>query len=151
MTKYISFITIMTVICISGFINSPKASNYFQNLNSFGYIERGDSIEFRFGDQKKIKIGLLDIDLDKRRTEIKSVNLAGDFNAWNPNNSNFALKKFDDKIYKLIINKKSIGQKGETHKFKFVVNGKYWIEPPQEALNKITGADHNTNIFIKLN
>lgn len=86
MTKYISFITIITAICISGFISLPKAGNYFQNLNSFGYNDRGDSIEFRFGDQKKI--GLLDIDLDQRRSEIKSVNLTGDFNAWNPNNAN---------------------------------------------------------------
>jgi hypothetical protein len=151
MIKYISFITIITAICIFGFIIPPKAGYYFQNLNSFGYIERGDSIEFRFGDQKKIKIGVLEIDLDKRRNEIKKVNLAGDFNGWNPNHPNFVFKKIDDKIYKLVINKNSIGQKGETHKFKFVLNGEYWIEPPQEALNKITGADHNTNLYIKLN
>ena len=93
----------------------------------------------------------MDIDLDKRRTEIKSVNLAGDFNAWNANNPNFVLKTTDSKIYKLVLHKKTIGKKGETHSFKFVVNGKYWIEPPQEALNKITGADHNTNLYIKLN
>jgi hypothetical protein len=151
MTKYISFITIITAFYISGFISPPKAVNYFQNLNSFGYIDRGDSIEFRFGDQKKIKIGMLDIDLDKRRAEIKTVNLAGDFNAWSANNSNFTLKQVDAKIYKIVLPKKSIGQKGETHKFKFVLNGKYWIEPPHEALNIITGADHNTNLIIKIN
>lgn len=150
MTKYISFITIITAICISGFINPAITSNSFQNLNAFGYIERGDSVEFRFGDQKNIKIGILDIDLDKRRAEIKSVQLAGDFNAWNATNPNFALKTTDNKIYKIVLHKKLIGQKGETHKFKFVLNGKYWIEPPAEALNKITGADHNTNLFIKL-
>lgn len=151
MNKYISFITIFATICISGFINPPKPVNSFQNLNSFGYIDKGDSVEFRFGDQRKIKIGILDIDLEKRRSEIKSVNLAGDFNSWNPKNPNFVLRTSDSKIYKLTVNKKSIGQKGETHKFKFVVNEKYWIEPPQEALNKITGADRNTNLIIKLN
>jgi hypothetical protein len=94
---------------------------------------------------------MLNIELDKRRGEIKTVNLAGDFNSWNANNPNFTLKQGEDKIYKIVLHKKSIGQKGETHKFKFVVNGKYWIEPPQEALNKITGDDHNSNLFIKLN
>lgn len=151
MTKYISFITIITALCISGFMNPPIPSNSFQNLNAFGYIERGDSVEFRFGEQKNIKVGLVSIDLEKRRSEIKTVNLAGDFNAWNANNANFALKTTDKFIYKLVVHKKLIGQKGETHKFKFVLNGKYWIEPPQEALNKITGADRNTNLFIKLN
>lgn len=151
MNKYISFITILTTICISGFISPSKPVHSFQNLNSFGFIDRGDSVEFRFGDQKKIKIGLLDIDLEKRRSEIRSVNLAGDFNSWNPKNPGFLLKTSDEKIYKLTVSKKSIGQKGETHKFKFVVNEKYWIEPPQEALNKITGADRNTNLIIKLN
>jgi len=148
-TKYISFITIIMAICISGFITLPKTDHYFQNNNSFGYIERGDSIEFRFGEQKKIKIGFLDIDLDKRRNEIKGVTVAGDFNGWNPKNANFTLKKIDDKVYRLVVSKKTIGQKGEIHKFKFVLNGEYWIEPPAEAINKITGADHNTNLYIK--
>lgn len=149
MTKYISFITIIIAIYISGFITLPKTDHYFQNNTSYGFIERGDSIEFRFGEQKKIKIGFLDIDLDKRRNEIKSVNVAGDFNAWNPKNANFALKKIDDKLYRLVVSKKTIGQKGVIHKFKYVLNGEYWIEPPAEASNKITGADHNTNLYIK--
>jgi hypothetical protein len=150
MNKYISFISIILALVASGFVKISKTDNFKQTAKTFGYIDKGDSIEFRFGDQKKIQVGLLNIDLDKRRSEIKKVNLAGDFNGWNPNNANYALRKIDDKIFSLVVSKKSIGQKGETHKFKFVLNGVYWIEPPEEAVNKITGTDHNTNLLLKL-
>lgn len=150
MNKYISFITILSALIVSSFVKISHPNHFVQAAKIVGYIDKGDSIEFRFGDQKKIQIGLMNIDLDKRRSEIKKVNLAGDFNGWNPNNPNYALKKIDDKLFNLVISKKSIGQKGETHSFKFVINGVYWIEPPQEASNKITGKDHNTNLILKL-
>jgi hypothetical protein len=150
MNKYISFISIILALVASGFVKISNPNNYLQTAKIVGYIDKGDSIEFRFGDQKKIQVGLLDIDLDKRRNEIKKVNLAGDFNGWNPNHANYALKKIDEKIFSLVVSKKSIGQKGETHLFKFVLNAVYWIEPPSEAINKITGKDRNTNLFLKL-
>jgi hypothetical protein len=150
MNKYISFISIIIALAFSSFVKIQNAGKLFQSARTFGYIDKGDSIEFRFGDQKKIQVGLLNIDLDKRRNEIKKVNVAGDFNGWKPNSSNYILKKIDEKNFSLVVSKKSIGQKGETHTFKFVLNGVYWIEPPQEALNKITGADHNTNLLLKL-
>jgi D-alanyl-D-alanine-carboxypeptidase/D-alanyl-D-alanine-endopeptidase len=150
MNKYISFISIILALVASGFVKISKTDNFIQTAKTFGYIDKGDSIEFRFGDQKNIKVGILNIDLDKRRNEIKKVNLAGDFNGWNPNNANYALRKIDEKIFSLVVSKKSIGQKGETHKFKFVLNGVYWIEPPEEAVNKITGTDRNTNLLLKL-
>jgi hypothetical protein len=140
----------MVAFTFSGFVKIANPGHLIQAGRIFGYIDKGDSIEFRFGDQKKIQVGLLDIDLDKRRSEIKTVNVAGDFNGWNPKNANFTLKKIDDKNFSFVLSKKSIGQKGETHLFKFVLNGVYWIEPPQEATNKIKGADRNTNLFLKL-
>lgn len=116
----------------------------------FGYQDKGDSIEFHFGEQKMIKVGIMEIDLNKRRNEIKQVNIAGDFNGWNPNNALFIMKKTGDLSFTLMVSKKSIGKKGELRQFKFVLNGKYWIEPPSEALNKITGTDRNTNLYVKL-
>jgi len=92
----------------------------------------------------------LNINLDQRRNEIKQVNLAGDFNGWSPDNSQYILKKTDSKLYSIVLSKKSLGKKGEIRKFKFVLNGKYWIEPPAEALNKITGSDLNTNLYLQL-
>jgi 1,4-alpha-glucan branching enzyme len=113
-------------------------------------MDKGDSIEFRFGDQKKIKVGLMSVELDNWRSQIKQVNLAGDFNQWAPSNKAFVLQSIDNKIYKITIHKKLIGKKGEMHQFKFVLNEKYWIEPPTEASNKITGSDRNTNFYLKL-
>jgi hypothetical protein len=150
MNKYISFIFILAALVFSSFVKIPKSADFIQIGMVYGYVDKGDSIEFRFGEQKRIQVGLMTIDLDKRRNEIKKVNLAGDFNGWNPNNADYALKKIDERVFKLVVSKKNIGQKGETHKFKFVLNGVYWIEPPQEAVNKITGTDHNTNLFLKL-
>jgi hypothetical protein len=149
MNKLISIIVFLLSIVLSGFINRPAACNFFQNSITFGYLDKGDSIQFQFGEQKKIKVGSMEFDLDKRRNEIKRVNLAGDFNGWSPENTMFVMKKTDNKLYELVVSKKSIGKKGEVHKFKFVLNGEYWIEPPQEALNKITGSDHNTNLYLK--
>lgn len=150
MNKLIPIVALLFITVLSGFINRPVAGNFFQSTMSFGYKDKGDSIEFQFGEQKKIKIGMMEFDLDKRRSEIKRVNLAGDFNGWSPDNTMFVMKRSDDKLYKLVVNKRSIGKNGEVHKFKFVLNGEYWIEPPNEALNKVTGSDHNTNLYLKL-
>ena len=150
MFKLFAILACTLLYLVPGFNKNSNAACAFQNNLSSGYIDRGDSIEFIFGDQKIIKIGLMDIDLDKRWSEIKKVNLAGDFNGWSPNNVSFVMKQKANKIYTLAVSKKIIGLKGEVHKFKFVVNEKYWIEPPRDALNKITGSDHNTNLYLKI-
>jgi len=148
MHKHIPFILFLLILG-SGFKNKPETI-YFQSSTSYGYQDKGDSIRFIFGEQKTIKVGGLNINLDQRRNEIKQVNLAGDFNGWSPDNSQYILKKTDSKLYSIVLSKKSLGKKGEIRKFKFVLNGKYWIEPPAEALNKITGSDLNTNLFLQL-
>jgi hypothetical protein len=143
-------LTIFFGILFSSFSKPSVNAIPFQAATIVGYIDKGDSIEFKFGDQKKIKIGLMEVELDKWRAEIKRVNLAGDFNKWSPYGETFVLQRTDNKMYKITIHKKMIGKKGEMHQFKFVLNEKYWIEPPFEALNKITGSDHNTNFYLKL-
>jgi serine-type D-Ala-D-Ala carboxypeptidase/endopeptidase len=115
-----------------------------------GYTDKGDSIEFVFGQQATIRIGNLEIALEKRRDEIKQVNLAGSFNGWNPANKQFVMKKTDSKLYKLMLAKKALGKKGDLQQFKFVINEKYWVEPPAEASNKLTGKDKNTNLLLQL-
>ncbi len=115
-----------------------------------GYTDKGDSIEFVFGQQPTIYVGRLEIDLEKRREEIKQVNLAGSFNGWNPSNRQFVMKKANNKLYKLVLAKKVLGKKGDLLQFKFVINEKYWVEPPAEAINKLTGKDKNTNLLLQL-
>ncbi len=123
-----------------------------QNSNStFGYIDKGNAIEFVFGDQQNINIGGLDLKLDKWRSQIKQVTLAGDFNNWDPKSKGYELTKTDNRLYKLTVLKSALGKPGETRQFKFVLNNKYWIEPPKECTNKFKGKDSNTNLLLKIN
>ena len=111
---------------------------------------KGDSIEFIFGQEKTIIISGLVINLKDRFNEIKSVNVAGDFNNWNPKDVKYVAVMGNDKIFRLTVAKKQIGKKGETRQFKFVINQEHWVEPPKEAINRFTGKDGNTNLTLKL-
>ena len=58
----------------------PYAVETYESSNTkqatvIGYTDKGDSIEFVFGQQATIRIGSLEIALEKRRDEIKQVNL----------------------------------------------------------------------------
>ena len=121
-----------------------------QSQAEFGYTSKGDSIEFIFGQEKTIIISGLVINLKDRFNEIKSVNVAGDFNNWNPNDVKYVAVMGNDKIFRLAVAKKQIGKKGETRQFKFVINQEHWVEPPKEAINRFTGKDGNTNLTLKL-
>ena len=117
------------LLAISMVVKSPIfGQQSVPKIKQFGYFDKGDSVQFVFGQQKSIKVGLVAISLDQRRDEIKQVNLAGDFNGWSPNNKKYLLKKVDNIIYTLTLSKAEIGKKGETRQFKFVLNEKYWNE-----------------------
>ena len=116
----------------------------------FGYRTISDSIEFIFGQQKTIVIGREVIILKDRFSEIKSVNVAGEFNNWNPKDVKYVAVMGNDKIFRLTVAKNKIGKKGETRQFKFVINQEYWVEPPKEALNQFTSKDGFTNLTLKL-
>jgi hypothetical protein len=116
----------------------------------FGYTAKGDSIEFIFGQEKTIIIGKEMFILKERFNEISGVNVAGDFNNWNPRDIKYVAVMGSDKLFRLKISKKQIGKKGETRQFKFVINQQYWVEPPKYAINQFTGKDGNTNLTLKL-
>jgi stalled ribosome alternative rescue factor ArfA len=78
------------------------------------------------------------------------VNVAGDFNNWNPKDVKYLAVMGNDKIFRLTVAKNKIGKKGETRQFKFVINQEYWVEPPKEAVNQFTGKDGYTNLTLKL-
>ena len=120
------------------------------HATEFGYTSKGDSIEFIFGQEKTIIISGQVINLKDRFNEIKSVNVAGDFNNWNPRDVKYIAVMGNDKIFRLTVAKKQIGKKGETRQFKFVINQEHWVEPSKEAINRYTGKDGNTNLTLKL-
>ena len=121
-----------------------------QTLSNAGYIDKGDSIEFVFGQQRLITIGTVEILLEKRINEIKHVNIAGDFNGWNPNAIKYQMSKAGGTLFKITVAKGSLGKTGELKQFKFVLNHNYWVEPPAQATNKFKGKDGNINLTVKL-
>jgi hypothetical protein len=100
-----------------------------QSNSIVGYIEKGDSIEFVFGQQHSITIGTTELILAKRINEIRQVNVAGDFNGWDPASAEFQLSKADGTLFKITLPRRIIGKTGEVRQFKFVLNHRYWVEP----------------------
>ena len=118
--------------------------------SDIGYHDRGDSIEFIFVAQNKMIVSGTLVNLRDRFNEIKSVNVAGDFNNWNPKDAKYVAVMGMDQMFRLVVAKIQIGKKGETRQFKFVVNQVYWVEPPADAANRYTGKDGFTNLTLKL-
>lgn len=153
---YIGRGALLLALPLLAFLSQPSANadlsiwEQAQPYSNFGYTDLGDSIEFVFGQQQKIKIGGMEIVLQKRINDLTSVNVAGDFNKWNANAKEYQMSKVDPTIFKLRVSKTNLGKKGERRQFKFVLNHKYWVEPPVEALNKFTGADGNTNLLVAI-
>jgi hypothetical protein len=141
------------LFCVLLFIHSKAQNNSLKSdeiRTGFGYIYKDDSIQFIFGLQQQVIIGATKVDLEKRRKEIKQVNIAGDFNGWNPNDPKFQMKNMDGIIFKITISKADLGKRGDLRQFKYVLNHVYWVEPPLEAPNKSTGKDGNTNLTLRL-
>ncbi len=115
-----------------------------------GYLDMGDSIEFIFGQQSKIRIGNVQVLLKDRINEIHELNVAGDFNNWNPKDSKYIAVKGSNQQFRLTVAKSQLGKKGELRQFKFVINHTWWVEPPAEAVNQFKGRDGNTNLTLKL-
>jgi hypothetical protein len=133
--------------CLLILAHSAKGQS---RLTSCGYSDKGDSIEFIFGQQNKIRIGGVEVLLKDRFGEIRKLNVAGDFNDWNPKDTKYVAVRGNDKLFRLTVAKTQIGKKGETKQFKFVINQVYWVEPPADAVNQRTGKDGNTNFTLKL-
>ncbi len=144
---------ILILFCVLSFADSKSQNDSLkpgETNASVGYLNKGDSIQFIFGQQKQLIIGGVKVFLEKRIREINQVNIAGDFNGWNPSDPKFQMTKMYGTIFKLTISKANLGKKGDVRQFKYVLNHIYWVEPPLEAMNKFTGKDGNTNLTLRL-
>lgn len=97
----------------------------------YGYKIINDNIVFVYEHDKN-----LDSDL------VKSVSIAGSFNKWNPNDSNFQMIQKTKNRYELSLPKSKF-EKDKTHLFKFVINKTGWMEAPKNAINRETDGDEN--------
>lgn len=82
---------------------------------------------------------------------IKSINVAGDFNKWDYKNQEFKLRKTTSNSYQITIPKSKIGVKGYKGYFKFVIDEQYWIEPQFKTTNKGSADGNSTNLFLIVN
>jgi hypothetical protein len=145
-------LVVLLVFCISNFKvqAQSKAFKGSETQSNCGWIDKGDSVEFVFGQQRMVKISGVEVDLEKRMNEINQVNLAGDFNGWNPDLPRYQMSKAGGTLYKIMIPKSGLGKSGDLKQFKFVLNHKYWVEPSAKATNIFTDKDGNKNLTLKL-
>ena len=143
-------ISIMLSVLLNNNLNAQSGSvKTNETVSTVGYFDRGDTIEFVFGQQQTIRIGTVTVSLEKRINEIKEVNLAGDFNGWDPNATKYKMHKAGT-LFRIKLAKATLGKTGELRRFKFVLNHKYWVEPPPHATNTEKGKDGNTNLTFTL-
>ena len=125
-------------------------------LLASGYVPQEDVAfvkKMKFaGDVKKTIVGYrktrknivfqVDVPQQADLSTIKSISIAGSFNNWNPTDPAYLMTFVKDRHYELAIPKTQF-KKGETHTFKFVVNGDNWISAPENAKNVDEGGYRN--------
>jgi hypothetical protein len=81
---------------------------------------------------------------------INQVYLAGDFNKWAPKNKDYLMEKKGD-VYEFKIPITKFTDK-KIHEFKFVINGRKWVEPKPDMINKTQSGSWmgNNNLMIIL-
>ncbi|WP_445453953.1 DUF2268 domain-containing putative Zn-dependent protease [Flavobacterium sp. 25HG05S-40] len=80
---------------------------------------------------------------------IKTVTIAGTFNNWNPNDSNYIMTFNNKDKYELRFSKNKFNI-SKPEQFKFVINENGWQNPPETALN-VDGKDGNLILDLKQN
>jgi uncharacterized protein YjaZ len=110
---------------------TPPQENIVKSI--YGYRIENGAVIFTYKLPKSIN-----------KNSIKTVNIAGTFNAWNPNDSNWLLTFDGTEKYEIRLPKNKLKP---TEQFKFVINGNGWQNPPQTALN----IDENSgNLILNL-
>lgn len=127
-----------------------KGFNRNKKLRIDGYRLTKDEIVFEFDSDKKHIVfdeeGIAKIYDEQTFGKINKVNVVGEFNDWNVKDTLFQLSKTTGNKYVLKIGKNRLGTQT---KFKFLINGKFWVQPNFEISNRITDKGGNTNLFVQ--
>ncbi len=73
--------------------------------------------------------------LNRFKIQVEVVNVAGSFNAWNPGDTGYSMKKVEANTFELRVPKTKLGLP-EKQQFKFVLNKDIWMPTPEYAENK---------------
>ncbi len=142
-----------------------KKSKYEKHLKSIGFKPNNKKIIEGFTQNKETITFIFDLSnkivgngnsgskifTKKELENIKSINIAGDFNKWNVKNPEFKLTKTTNNSYQITIPKSKIGAKNYKGYFKFVIDEQYWIEPQFKTTNKGSADGNSTNLFLIIN
>jgi hypothetical protein len=120
--------------------------------NKIGYKIEGDLLIFQYipSQFETTTDGMNGWRQQATDIKIKEVHVAGDFNNWEPKNKKYLMKLKDNK-YELALPLEMFKDK-KIHEFKFVINGKKWVEPKPEMQNKTQSGnwEGNFNLMILL-
>lgn len=125
-----------------------------EKLRTEGYISTSNTVTFLFNVLDRIVItdgeGNRQLYNKQKFGEVNSISVAGDFNNWDLKNPSYQLTINKNGQFRLTMDKKKLGSKGDKVKFKFVLNNAYWIEPKFDIINRIIDEEGNTKLFILL-
>lgn len=125
------FITAIVYSCIS-------TPNLLKNgeKRALGYRIEGKEVVFEFDvrDYQKASMDGTHNQLEFAHLNIEQVAVSGEFNEWSK--EGWKMTQVEEHIYQLRKKLKEFDSKIEWQ-YKFVVNEKYWIEPPVEASNRV--------------
>ncbi|ALM20660.1 hypothetical protein AAT17_05165 [Nonlabens sp. MIC269] len=121
--------------------------------DDYGYRIDGEDIVFKFDvrDYSMVTINDTQVKLDLSDINIKKVAVAGTFNKWAKND--WKLKNIKNGVYELRKKIKYLNTDSGAS-FKFVINDKFWVEPPTIAPNReqLTLDDIFVSVYnLKLN
>lgn len=130
----------------------PACTSHYQNKGNeeLGYRFEKDEIIFEF-DIREYQLATTEGQagyLEFSDFNIEKVVVAGDFNNWSKDG--WKMRKVNEYVYQL--HKPLEEFKGKMEwQYKFVVNEKYWIEPPSKASNRVDvlkGYQHSRNFLF---
>lgn len=112
-----------------------------------GYSIDGDEIVFSFDvrDYEKVTVAGTEVTLEIKDIKLNKLEVAGTFNGWT--GDGWKLDRSNDYFFSL---RKKVSELDATssNQFKFLINEKFWVEPPSHATNVV--ATDNGEIFSKV-
>lgn len=130
---------ILSVICLT--CVSSKTDEQLK----LGYHIDKNEVVFVFDVRKYEKVSTEEgRELDFADIDIKSIAVAGEFNDWS--RDGWRMQKVSEYIYELR-KKLSLFQDKPDWQYKYIINGKYWVEPPRFASNIISISPYERRKF----
>lgn len=138
---------ILICICLMQTSQAQSSSNQTP-IDTCGYTWEQDEVVFRFS-PKEYKDLNTSYGMWRNMPSIKinSVFVSGEFNNWATNSKDFKMEKQGEEyVFRMRVEKKGSLKRMQ---FKFVINGKFWVEPKAGCANTIdSGAGWGSKNYI---